>query len=333
MSRKRGAKRKHSSDIVKISDAKKQIVEEIFKPARKHFKRRKTVILGFDDIWQSDLADLKAYSRDNRNHKFILFVIDCFSKYVWARALKSKTADEIEKNMASIFEEGRVPKNLQTDAGKEFYNSKFKKLMQKYKINHYSTYSVMKAAMAERVIRTIKTKLFKYFTLNATYNWIDVLAEIIREYNSTLHHTTGKRPVDITEDNASFIDAYRKMSKNVKATTFNANKDRRINPKFKKGDIVRISKMKCLFEKGYTPNWSTELFKITKVNKTDPTTYLIEDSNRQPIKGCFYEEELQKTNYPEIYLVEKVIRRKGNKLLVKWLGLDSKEWISTNDVT
>ncbi|CAK1578742.1 unnamed protein product [Parnassius mnemosyne] len=100
------------------------------------------------------------------------------------------------------------------------------------------------------------------------------------------------------------------------------------------GDYVRISKYKGTFENGYTPNWSTEIFIIRKLQNTIPTTYLIEDTIRgQPILGGFYAQELQKTKNPNIYLVEKVLRRKGNKVLVKWLGLSSSEnsWIDKSN--
>ena len=88
-------------------------------------------------------------------------------------------------------------------------------------------------------------------------------------------------------------------------------------PKFKVGDIVRISKYKHLFPKGYTPNWTTELFKVIRINITSPTTYLLEDIQGHPIKGCFCEDELQETNNPNICLIEQILRQKGNKLYVK----------------
>ena len=88
-------------------------------------------------------------------------------------------------------------------------------------------------------------------------------------------------------------------------------------PKFKPNDIVRVSKHKGVFSKGYYPNWSTELFKIHHVQPTDPITYLLKDEKGEPILGTFYSEELQKTKHPDVYLVEKVLKRKGNKVLVK----------------
>lgn len=95
-----------------------------------------------------------------------------------------------------------------------------------------------------------------------------------------------------------------------------------------------MSKYKSLFEKGYTRNWSTEIFRVSKILPTIPVTYLLTDLNDEPIRGCFYEEEIQKTNNNGVYLIEKTIRRKGNKLFVKWLGFDDSHssWINAKDV-
>ncbi|KAJ8962878.1 hypothetical protein NQ318_001286 [Aromia moschata] len=101
-----------------------------------------------------------------------------------------------------------------------------------------------------------------------------------------------------------------------------------------KRDYVRISKHREAFTKGYTPNWSNEIFRIRKVNYTYPTTYLLEDQTGQEIRGVFYNEELQKTNYYDIYLVEKILRKKRDMIFVKWLGLDNRfnSWINKNNV-
>lgn len=104
--------------------------------------------------------------------------------------------------------------------------------------------------------------------------------------------------------------------------------------KFKKGDYVRISKNRRIFDKGYTPNWTTEIFSIRKVQITNPITYLLNDYEKNPIKGGFYEAELQAVKYPDTYLVEKVLQRKNGKLRVKWLGFDSthNSWIAEKDL-
>lgn len=301
------------------SKEKIQLVNELHKPIRRTFPRRRTIIKGFDDLWQSDLAQMDLYAKSNRNFKFILVVIDCFSKYVWTKPLKSKSAEDVSHAFEDILKEGRQPANLQTDQGKEYFNIHFKKLMKKYNINHYNTFSNKKAAIAERVIRTLKERLFKYFSLNGSYNWFDILPTIVNEYNKRKHNTTNMRPVDV--------------KKNTNITVYNQPKiiGRR---KFKIGDVVRISKAKYFFEKGYTPNWTTELFKITKIKITNPTTYLLEDMQGQPIKGGFYQEELQKTANPNIYLIEKILQRKHNKIKVRWLGFDKTHdsWIPSDNI-
>ncbi|XP_076278402.1 uncharacterized protein LOC143208151 [Lasioglossum baleicum] len=127
------------------------------------------------------------------------------------------------------------------------------------------------------------------------------------------------RPVDVNRKNASRL-----------LSTVNDKMEIAGPAKFKLNDHVRISKFKTLFDKGYTPNWSTEIFKIIAVKRTNPVTYLLADVRGKPIAGGFYEHEIRATKYPDIYLVEKILRRKGNNVYVKWLGMDASHnsWIS-----
>lgn len=310
----------------KHSKEKIQLVEELHKPARKNFPRRHTIIKGIDDLWQMDLGQLDRYAKINRNFKYILTVIDCFSKYVWAKPLKTKSGEEVTRAFESILKEsGRQPTHIQSDQGKEFFNVHFRKLMQKYKINHYNTFSRMKAAIVERVIRTIKERLFKYFSLNGTFKWIDILPEIIENYNGRKHRTINMRPRDVNESNESDVRKFAYNHLKIAAPR-----------KFEVGQIVRISKEKHVFKKGYTPNWTTELFKIVKIRITNPTTYILEDMNGSPIAGTFYDYELQKTANPDIYLVERITGRRKFKgksqVKVRWLGLDEETWIDAKDI-
>lgn len=300
-------------------EQRKQVVREIHKPARRNFIRRRTILKGVDDLWQMDLMELQPYARINRGNKYILVVIDCYSKFIWTRRLKNKSAIQVTNAMIDVLKniEGRIPKNLQTDHGKEFYNAKFAKLMKEHGINHYSTFSIKKAAIAERAIRTLKTWLYKNFSMRGTYKWIDVIDKITQDYNRRRHRTTGMKPCDVKSDTKLTVYDHTKMIK---------------KSKFHVGDVVRISKFKSIFEKGYTPNWTTELFKIRKVQLTNPTTYLLEDMEGVPVSGGFYEEELQKAKYTDFYLVEKVLRKKGKNILVKWLGMNKTDWIDKTDL-
>lgn len=304
---------------------KEVVVDEIHKPARKNYKRRRTVVKGLNDLFQADLVEMQPYAKFNKGYRYILVVINVFSKYVWTQPLKSKNANDVTLAMKKILDQTVIPKNLQSDLGKEFYNTQFKQLMNDYKINHYSTYSNLKASIVERVNRTLKNIMWKAFSNQGNYKWFNILPTIVEKYNNTIHRTTGYKPVDINKKNEKVI------LKN--SFTFPKIIDLK-HTKFKENDFVRISKRREAFDKGYTPNWSTEVFQIRRVNLTNPTTYLLKDSKNEDIEGGFYEEELQKVKHPDVYLVEKVLRRKGNKVYVKWLGFDKSHnsWIQKSDV-
>ena len=179
----------------------------------------------------------------------------------------------------------------------------------------YSTNNEGKSAVAERFIRTLKSKIFKYMTSISKNVYIDKLDDILNEYNNTYHTTIKMKPID---DN-TYINTDKEVN----------NKD----PKFKVGDRARISKYKNIFAKGYNPNWSEEVFVIKKAKNTVPWTYIINDLNGEEITGTFYKKELQKTSQEE-FRIEKVIKRKSAKIYVKWKGYDNSfnSWIDKNDI-
>lgn len=317
--------------IMQADSVKEKIVDELHRPARRNYPRRRVILKGIDDLWQGDLLELQPHSSDNRGYKFILIVIDCLSKYVWWAPLKSKSAKDVTQGFREIFQKAhpRRPRHLQTDKGKEFYNSQMRALLQEFTINHYSTESHLKASIVERVIRTLKTWLWKLFGKQGNYKWIDIFdREIVNKYNRKRHRSIGMTPLEV-KGKRKETQALKTLYKDAKTQ---AMKKKRL-PKYKVGDFVRISKMKGDFEKGYTPSWSTEIFKIHRVKRTVPPTYLLQDSNNQDVKGGFYEEELQLTRFPHVYLVEKILRRRGNRAYVKWLGFDSQynSWITVDN--
>lgn len=307
---------------------KEQIVNEIHKSARRNFLRRAVILKGIDDLWQADLMDMQNLKKYNKGCNYILVVIDCFSKYAWAEPLLSKKKHDVTCAFERILVNShRRPCHLQTDMGTEFYNNKFENLMKRHNINHYSTFSTKKASIVERLIKTLKNKMYKYFSLKGDYKWLgQPLETTLKIYNNTKHRTIKLKPKDVNKSNELLVlHNIIKKNKHVPVQP---------KPKFKIGDNVRISKYKHSFEKGYTPNWSTELFTIKKVNSTIPVTYHIQDQRKQPILGTFYEQELQKSCYPSVYLIEKILKRKGTKLFVKWLGLNDKEnsWINKSAI-
>lgn len=306
-----------------MSNVKEEVVNELHKPARRMFKRRRVIVKGIHDLFQSDLVEMQPYSKFNKGYRYILVVINVFSKYVWALPIKTKTSKHVSEAMKKILLNETPPKNMQTDRGGEFYGVAFQKLMKEFKINHYSSFSNMKASVVERVNRTLKSRLFKKFSLQGHYKWLTILPETVIEYNNTVHSVIGMKPIDVNEKNE------KEILLNVYSPIKIAHKS-----KLKVGDSVRISKYRELFFKGYTPNWSNEVFNIKKVNRTNPVTYMLQDQKLEEIQGAFYKEELQKAKHSDVYLIEKVLRRSGNKVYVKWLGLDKlhNSWILKSEL-
>ena len=260
---------------------------------------------------------MQLLSKYNKGIRFLLSVIDIFSKYAWVVPLKDKKGLSIVKAFQSILKQSNSaqhvkPNKTWVDKGSEFYNAYFKKWLRDNGIVMYSTHNDGKSAVAERFIRTIKSKLYMYMTSISKNVYIDKLDDIVDEYNSTYHTTIKMKPIDVKDN--TYINADKEIN----------NKD----PKFKVGDHVRISKYKSIFAKGYMPNWSEEVFVIKKVKNTVPWTYVINDLNGEEITGTLYEKELQKTNQEE-FRIEKVIRRKEDKLYVKWKSYNNSfnSWI------
>ena len=181
----------------------------------------------------------------------------------------------------------------------------------------YSTHNERKSVVAEIFIRTRKSKIYKHMTSVSKNVYIDKLDDIVNECNNANHTTIKMKPIDVKDN--TYINTDKETN----------DKD----PKFKFGDHVRISKYKNIFAKGYTPNWSEDVFVIKKVKNTVPWTYVINDLNGEEIVGTFYEKELQKTSLAE-FRIERVIKRKGDKTYVKWKGYDNSfnSWIDKKDL-
>ena len=181
----------------------------------------------------------------------------------------------------------------------------------------YSIHNEENTVVTERFIRTLKTKIYKYMTSVSKNVYIDKLDDIVREYNNTYQRTIKIKPIDVKDN------TYIGFKKEVN------NKD----PKIKLDDRVRISKYKNVFAKGYTPNWSEEVFVVSEIKNAVPCTYVINDLNGEEIVGKFHEKELQKTNQKELR-IENIIKRKGDRLYVKWKGYDNSfnSWIDKKDL-
>ena len=255
------------------------LVDELHKPTIKKFDKRKVYSQFKDNIWGVDIADMQSLSKKNKGIKYPLCAIDLYSKYAFVIPLKDKKGISIVNAFNKIIKQSeRKPKKIWVDQGGEFYNNIFKKWLSDNYIIMYSTYNEGKSVVAERFIRTLKNKLYKYMTATGK-NVYYVLDDVVNKYNNTKHSTSKMKPVDVKYNNKRvYIDEHNE-------------KDSR----FKVGERVRIYKFKNMFAKGYTPNWSKEIFIVDKINDTVPYTYNLKDLNDEEIIGSFYDRELQKS--------------------------------------
>lgn len=304
----------------------------LHKPVYRRFPRNKYILSNFNELWQADLSDLRSFSEYNDGFKYILCVIDVFSKYAFARAIKTKNADSIRKSFEDIFlEANATPRHLQSDKGTEFVSKEVQLFLKKKGINYYTTNNPdIKASIVERFQRTLKMKMWRYFTHNNTYRYIDVLQGLLHSYNNSFHRSIKMRPCDVNSGN--IMTVWRNLYEEKGNKKANTNS----KPKFNIGDHVRITKYKHIFQKGYETNWSDEIFIITSIIERSPwVVYTLKDLQNESITGTFYEKELQKVTYnPSAkYKIDKILRTRNSgrrkELLVKWKGYPNKfnSWI------
>lgn len=290
----------------------------LHKPVRKRFPRNKTKVYGIDSMWDVDLSDLSKLAQYNDGYNYLFCVIDVFSKKAWVIPITSKTAPSLLiawKQLFSVTE--RRPESVRSDKGGEFNNRLLLNFFKDNRIHFYVTQNEdTKAAIVERFQRTLKGKMWRYFTHNRTYRYIDVLPQLLESYNNTYHRSIGVAPNNVSHNNETKIRKrlYGKKSKKKKTKYY-----------FSVGDYVRITSTKRAFKKAYEGEWSDEVFVVIERIARVPPVYRIKDLNGEPIEGTFYRQELQKITFTDkFFIVEEVLkqrRRRGKiEYFVKWLG-------------
>jgi hypothetical protein len=263
-------------------------------PARKVYPRRRIVIPFIDRQWVADLIDMQKFAAENRGFRYIVVILDGFSKWLFTLPIKDKTGASLVRAFKFVFKKyKRKPSFLQVDPGTEFLNKPFKALMKANGIQIFHTYSKLKAVLAERMIRTLRTRIERYFTQTGRNKYIDALPYFTSSYNSTYHSSIKMAPREVTRENELdvWLHLYGDLTDEMVHSTPKAL--------FRENDLVRISKEKLVFEKGYKTNWSDELFRVKKVLKTRPITYTLEDMKKEVISGRFLEPELQLYSIPD----------------------------------
>ena len=194
---------KVSGSGAKLIPENEQLANELHKPIIRKFEKRKVYSTFKDNIWGVDLADMQLLSKYNKGIRFLLCVIDIFSKYAWVVPLKDKKGISIVKAFRSILKQSnskRKPNKIWVDKGSEFYNAYFKKWLRDNNIVMYSTHNEGKSVVAERFIRTLKGKIFKYMTSISKNVYIDKLDDIVDEYNNTYHTAIKMKPIDVKDN-------------------------------------------------------------------------------------------------------------------------------------
>ena len=260
----------------------KIFINEIYsKPAEKYFPTNKTSVYHIDDIWSLDILDLKDYGpENNRGYRYLLVVIDDFSKFGWTIPLKNKNAQTIKDSFEKILiSSKRKPNLIETDRGKEFYNNIFQDFLNKNNIKIYSRNSSYGAVFAERFNRTIRDLLKKIVFEQGDANWIDFSPTITKQYNNRIHSSTKLSPKDASlKKNEGLV--YKKL----------LDKRKKVKQKYEIGDLVRTADLKNTFSKGDTTNWSYKLYKITEIISDTIPSYKIDK-----LKERYNESLLKKT--------------------------------------
>lgn len=309
----------------------------LHKPVRRLFPRLRYNVTNIDDVWEADLVDLRSLKSYNDSVCYLLTVIDVLSKYAWVEPLRDKTVHEVTKAFKRIFErsERRSPVCLQTDKGKEFVGKELQTFLQQRDIRFRVTRNPdIKAAIVERFNRTLKERMWRYFTHRNTRRYIDVIQQFVDAYNHAKHSSIKMQPAAVTLHNADVA-----LENMTNASMRQREKRRFTTVKYKCGDYVRISRTKGTFEKGYERNWSEEIFRITKVtSRQGIRIYELSDLEGELIDGFFYTEEITPVHEKRMtenkdFKIDRIIRTKGRgakkQLFVSWVGYPSKfnSWI------
>ena len=303
----------------------------LHKPVRRKFPRRFTYASQIDELWQAALADMSLLQSQNRGVRFLLTVIDVFSKFAFVRPLKRKTGEALTSAFASILKASkRKPQRLQTDKGTEFKNRTFQTFLADEDIHYYTSEDpVTKAAVVERFNRTLKGRLYRFMTHKNSKTYLNHLPALVSNYNSSFHRSIGTQPRLVTPKTQDAV--YEKLY----AKKFEAQMNKRATPKFEVGDRVRLATERKAFQRGFLPQWTKEIFVVRQRENTHPYVYRLRDQKNENLRGTFYEQELQKVRDKDVFRIEKVLKERGRRALVRWAGYgpDADSWIPLSSIT
>ena len=198
---------KKSSGSGIINEPNYQLANELHRPIIIKFKKRKVYSSFRDNIWGVDLTDMQSLSKYDKGIKYLLCIVDLFSKYAWVIPIKYKKGTSIVNAFKKISSDSnRKPNKIWVGLGSEFYNKSFKEFLKINNIEMHSTYNEGKSVVAERFIRTSKIKIFKHTTAVSKNIYFDVLDDIVDKYNNTVHRTIKIKPIEVNYYYAEYIE-------------------------------------------------------------------------------------------------------------------------------
>lgn len=324
---------------IKRSDVEKFLSGEfaytLHRKIVRRFRRNPVVSNFHTELAQADLIDVIKYSTENDGYRYILTMIDVFSKVAFAVPIKTKSAVDMESAIEEIFVSYK-PSNLQTDEGREFTNARVQKLLKSQLVHFYlAKNEVIKCAVVERFQRTLMTRISKYFTSQGHQRYIDMLPDFLSSYNNTYHRSIRMTPVQATSAETSVVFMNLYGYKNERDMLRDEYKR---NPKHEVGTSVRVPKIKNVFEKGYRQTFTDEIFKIDSKNSSrNQPVYKLKDYRDHIVPGTFYEYEVQKVAPKDLYRVEVLGKRKRGavtQIRVRYVNFPEvqPEWINESNI-
>ncbi|XP_053395619.1 uncharacterized protein LOC128555806 [Mercenaria mercenaria] len=308
------------------------------RPIKHKFTRNAVITRGIRDMWDGDLADMTRLAKWNSGVKFLLVVIDVFSRFAIVKPLHDKKADTVLTAFRNIVSENGKPRVFRSDFGAEFKNTQMASFLAKNNIKHVFANPPIKAGYAERLILSLKQLIFRYLHFNNTFVYVDKLDTLVRNYNYRVHRSLGVSPSEINKSNESrhWNEMYINRPYKQKIYSAKPNEEKlKILParkfRFKINQFVRVSINRRTFERSFDQKFSDEIFKIKdREMRSNIPVYYLQDLQNDPIIGAFHTSELQPVSKSEdsLFKVEKILKRRGKgdnrEVLVRWRGYPPK---------
>ena len=279
--------------------------------ARRRFMRSRVIVDCVDSQWDIDLMDMDNLQKHNEGVKYILIAINVFSRFLYAQPVQSKRGADVVTALKRILTGPKKPNTICMDRGMEFRSKEVKTYLKSQNIHHSYAYNTeTKENYAERVIKTIKHKIFRYLLKNRTRRYIDVLQDVVHIYNHTFHRSLGENPAAISSENEgeSRLRQYHIRTKGNKGEKSAIKKF-----KYKIGQTVRLSNIRSVFDREYSQKWTGEIFKIkSRFKRQGLPVYTLVDWDNYKIDGTFYEQKLQAINVDDAtdFSIEKILKRR-----------------------